>query len=58
MEPLFKLSSNDSPKTGMLHSASKYVYVKFEDKCLHILNNNERPNGLKGITKIKIENHY
>ena len=41
MELIGKLSSNDTSKIGMLHSASKYVSIKFSDQCLHILNNKE-----------------
>ena len=51
MEPIGKLVSNYTTNIGMLPSASKYFSVKFVDQCLHILNNIERLNGLKGITK-------
>ena len=42
MELIRKLSSNDTKRIGMLHSASKYVSIKFSDQCLHILNNKEK----------------
>ena len=58
MELIGKLSSNDTSEIGMLPSASKYVSIKFEYQCIHILNNKERLNRLKSITKIKRENHY
>ena len=51
MEPIGKLGSYDTTNIGMLPSDSKYVSVKFADQCLHILNNKERLNGLKGSTK-------
>ena len=37
----------------MLFSASKDVSVKFAYQYLHILNNKDRLNGLKGSTKMK-----
>ena len=37
----------------MLASASKDVSITFSDKCLHILNNKEILDGIKGSTKIK-----
>ena len=37
----------------MLPSASRYVSIKFSDKCLHIINNKEILNGLKGSTKMQ-----
>ena len=42
----------------MFSSASKGVYVKFSDQCLHILNNKEILNGFKASTKFTRENHY
>ena len=53
MEPIGKLSSNDTSKILMLPSASKDVSVKFPYQCIHILNNKERLNVLKGNTKMK-----
>ena len=50
MEPMGKLSSNDTTNIGMLPSASKYVSIKFADQCLHILNDRKTLNGLKGST--------
>ena len=37
----------------MLYSASKDVSIKFSDQCIHIINDKERINGLKGNTKIQ-----
>ena len=48
-----KLGSNNTKNIGMLPSASKYVSIKFEDQCLHILNNKERFNGLKDSIKMQ-----
>ena len=53
MKPTDKLSSNGKSKIGTLPSASKDVSVKFIDQCIHILNNKERLNGLKGSTKMQ-----
>ena len=53
MELIGILESNDTTKIGMLPSASKYVSNKFSDQCLHILNNTERLNGIKGRKKTK-----
>ena len=47
------LASIDTTNIGMLPSASKYVSVDFAYQCLHILNNKERLNGLKGSTKMQ-----
>ena len=58
MELIGKLASNDTSKIGMLPSASKDVSVQFADQCIHILNNKDRLNGLKGSTKIQKDNHY
>ena len=48
MELIGKLASDDSTNIGMLPSDSKYVSIKFSDQCLHIINNNNKLNGLKG----------
>ena len=53
MELIGKLTSNDTKNIGMLPSASKGVYVKFSDQCIHIFNNKDRLNGLKGSTKMQ-----
>ena len=53
MKLIGKLASNDMSKIVMLPSVSKDNYVKFEEQCLHILNNNHVLNVLKGITKMK-----
>ena len=52
-EPIGKLGSNNTTKIGMLPSASKYVSIEFEDKRIHIINNKEILNGLKGSKKMK-----
>ena len=48
-----KLASSDTTNIGMLPSASKDVSIKFADQFLHILNNKEILNGLKGSTKMQ-----
>ena len=53
MELMGKLESNNTTNIGMLTSASKYVSINFADQCLHIINNKEILNGLKGSTKMK-----
>ena len=53
MKPIGKLSSNNTSTTGIIPSASKDVSVIFSDQCIHILNNKEILNGLKGSKKIK-----
>ena len=53
MEIIGKLGSNYTTYIGILNSASKDVSVKFADQFLHIVNNNERLNQLKGSTKMK-----
>ena len=54
-----KLASNNTTNIGMLPSASKYVSMNFADQCLHILNNKEKLNGLKGSTKMqKRQSHF
>ena len=59
MKLMGKLASNDTTNIGMLPSASKYVSIKFANQCLHILNNKEVLNGLKGSTKIqKIQSKF
>ena len=53
MELIGKLASNYTSKIEMIPSVSKDVSVKFSDKCIHIINNEEIVNGLKGSTKIQ-----
>ena len=53
MKLMGKLASNNTTNIGMLPSASKYVSINFSDKCLHIINNKEILNGLKGSTKMQ-----
>ena len=53
MELIGKLEIHDTSNIGMLTSASKDVSLKFSYQCIHILNNKETLNGLKGSTKIK-----
>ena len=56
MELMGKLASNDTTNIGMLPSASKYVSINFAAQCLHMINNEEILNGLKGSTKMKKDN--
>ena len=53
MELMVKLVSNYTKNIGMLTSASKDVSIKFSYQCLHIINNKEILNGLKGSPKIQ-----
>ena len=53
IELIGKLGSNDTTKIGMIPSASKYFSIKFPDQCLHIINNKEILNGIKGTTKMQ-----
>ena len=53
MEHLGKLAINNTSRIGMIPSASKYVWTKFADQCLHIINNRDRLNVLKGSTKMQ-----
>ena len=53
MEIVVKLGIVDTTNIGMLPSASKYIPIKFSDQCLHIINNKEILNGLKGSSKIQ-----
>ena len=57
MELIGKLESNYTSNIGIIPSASKDISIKFADQCLHIINNKERLNGLKVITKMQ-KNHY
>ena len=58
MELIGKSGSNDTTKIVIIPSGSKSVFIKFADQCLHILNNKETLNVLKGGKKCKINNHY
>ena len=59
MELMGKLAGKDTKNIGMLPSASKYVSIKFAYQCLHIINNKEILNGLKGSTKMqKIQSQF
>ena len=53
MELVGKLVSNITSKIGILPSASKDVFIKFSDECIHDIKNKDRFNGLKGSTKMK-----
>ena len=53
MESLGQLESNNTSKIRMLHSASKYCAIKFEDQCLQIINTKDNLNGLKATSKMK-----
>ena len=57
MEIIGKLGSNHITKIGILPSASKEVFIKFADQCLHIINNKERMDS-KVEQKYKIYHHY
>ena len=53
IELLGELASNNTSKIGMIPSSSNYVSNKLRVKCIHIIKNSDRLNGLKGSTKIK-----
>ena len=53
MELLGKLASNDPSEIVTLPSASNNVSINFEEKCLRMITNNDRLNGIKGGTKIQ-----
>ena len=53
MELIGKLESRHKSKIQIFPSDSKDVSTKFSDQCIHILNNKEILNGLKGHTKIQ-----
>ena len=53
MELIGKLGSNDTTKIGILPSVSKYVFIKFSDQYIYIIDNKYRLNGLKSSTKLK-----
>ena len=52
MEPIGKLESNNTANIGMLPIASKDVSINFFDQCIHIINNKEISNVIKGVTKV------
>ena len=52
MEPIGKLASKNTLNIGIIPSASKYVSIKLSYQCIHILNNNDRLNGLKRYKEI------
>ena len=51
MEIIDKSASNNTSKIVMIPSASKEVSIKFVDQYIHITNNEEISNGLKGSTR-------
>ena len=53
MELMGKLAINYTKNIGMLPSDSKDVSIKFEDQCIHIINNKEGLNGITGIIKVQ-----
>ena len=57
MELIGKLTSNYTTDIEIIPSSSKEVSIKFSDQCLHILNNKEKLNGIKGRTKMKKDNY-
>ena len=52
MKLLDTLASNYSSKIGILTSAPKDVSIIFSKQCLHIQNDNDLLNGIKGSAKI------
>ena len=58
MELIGKLTSNDTPNIGILPSASKEASIKISDKCIRIINERNRSNGLKFRKKFKRDNQY
>ena len=58
MELIGKLESDNTTKIGMLPCDSEYVPIQFSDKCLHMINNKEGLNGIKGNPKMQKEFHY
>ena len=59
MELIGKVTSKDNTKIVMLPSALRHVSINFADQCLHILNNKEILNGIKGNKKMeKIESLF
>ena len=53
MKLIGKLGSNNTTNIGMIPTASYEVSIKLSYQCIHILNNKERLNGLKGIKNTK-----
>ena len=53
MEPIGKSIGNNISKIVIITSASEYISIKFAEQRLHILNNKDRLNLLKGSTKIQ-----
>ena len=53
IEPIGKLSSNDTSNILILPSASKDASIKLSYQCIHILNNKYRLTVLKGRTKMQ-----
>ena len=53
MELLGNIASNDTSNIRLLPSASKDVFIKFAEQCLHILKIKDRLNGLKSSAKIQ-----
>ena len=48
-----KLAKNNTSKIVMITSASNDISIIFIDQCIHIINDKERLNGLKGSTKMQ-----
>ena len=53
MELIGKFRSNDTSNIGMLPGDLKDIYNKFSDQCIHMVNNKERLNRLKGRKNIE-----
>ena len=53
---LGKLTSNNTWNIGILTCASKDIFTNVLEQFLQILTNNDRLKGLKGSTKLEIDN--
>ena len=53
MELIGKFAGNDTSTIEIIPSASKHLSIKFADQFIHMINNKDRLNGFKGITKIQ-----
>ena len=53
MELIGKLASTTISNIGIIPSDSKYISIKFSYQYIHIINNKDKLNGLKGSTKIQ-----
>ena len=53
MEPIGKLKINDTSNIVIIPSALKDASIKISDQCIHIINNKDRLNRLKGSSKMQ-----